>query len=411
MTGRNQSARSGSQTARSPGIAPSLREGPRRRSLLFVSSLRGWGGGEKWMLSAAAAMQARGHRVTLAVQPGSELASRGQSAGLAVRTVRLGGWLDPRALLGLAGVLVRSAAEVVCANLDKEVRQVLLAAGLVGRGRLTGPVCAGRPLTGRALRLVVRRGSPVPIKDTWHYRLVYERGVDRLICNAEALVESACGPAPWFPRDRVHVIPNGVDLADLAARATPALAHAVREELGIAPGAVVVACVGEVGWRKGQEHVLAAAAALRDRFPDAVWLIVGEGDGRGELETRAAAQGLQGVRFLGFRRDVPAILAASQVLVLPSRSEGFPNTLLEGMALGLPVAASRADGIPELVEDGVTGLLHAVDDVQAFVDGVGRLLADPELRHELGEAGAGRARERFAAAAVMDRVEDVLAGW
>ncbi len=414
------------------------------------------------MLTAARAMQARGHRVTLAVQPDSELARRGRElmagsvggaasggaapgTGLRVRTVRLGGWLDPRSLLGLARILADARAEVVCANLDKEIRQARLAALL-----------AGRPI-----RLVARRGSPVPIKDTWHYRLVYRHGVDRLICNARALVEPVCGQAPWFPRDRVRVIPNGVDLDDLAAHTAADAVAAVRRELGLGPAVgpgpvagpgpavgpgpvagsevaaepamaagAVVTCVGEVGWRKGQEHVLTAAADLGKEFPGTIWLIVGEGDGRAELEERARAMGLRrpgaaagagapadagtrhgGVQFLGFRHDAAAIMAASDIIVLPSRSEGFPNTLVEGMALGRPVAASLTDGIPELIRHGESGLLHTVDDVQTFTDHLRRLLTDPDLRSDLGSAARARVEERFTERAIMDRIEAALALW
>ena len=373
---------------RSSRIAPPL-------SLVFVSSLRGWGGGEKWMLHAAAAMRDRGHPTALVVQPGSELAARGEVAGLRVRPVRMGGWLDPRTLADLALVLRRLRADVVCANLDKEIRQVRLAA----------------PLAGRAVRLVVRRGSPVPIKNTWHYRLVYEHGVDRLICNAGSLVEDVCGGAPWFDRGRVRVIPNGIDADALAGQAA---AHDVRAELGLAPDTPVIACVGEVGRRKGQEHVLTAAAALRDRFPDAVWLIAGEGAGRAELTGRAGHMGLlEGdyVRFLGFRRDVPSILAAADVVVLPTRSEGFPNTLLEAMALGRAVAASRADGIPELVLHDETGLLHQVDDVDTFTAHVAALLADPARRARLGANAARRARTTYDEPAIMTAIETTLTEW
>ena len=388
MNAGNLSARSDSETVRPLGVAPSF-------SLAFVSSLRRWGGGEKWMLAAAGAMRDRGHRVTLIVQPGSELAARAEVAGLDLVAVRLGGWLDPRTLAELALALRRARVQVIVANLDKEIRQSRLAAGLAGR----------------AVKLVARRGSPVPIKDSWHYRLVYRHWVDRLICNAQAIVEPVCGPAPWFDRSRVRVIPNGVDVTALQRRARET---DLRRELEIAPDRLVIACVGEVGWRKGQEHVLAAAVALRDRFAHAVWLIAGEGEGLDELRDRAAALGLlEGgyLRFLGFRPDAPAVLAASDLLVLPSRSEGFPNTLLEGMALGLPVCASRADGIPELVLEGETGLLHGVDDVATFTGQVERLLEDGELRRRLGTAGARRAREVFALERVMDRVEECLVVW
>jgi glycosyltransferase involved in cell wall biosynthesis len=260
---------------------------------------------------------------------------------------------------------------------------------------------------------VARRGSPDRIKDNWHYRLVYEKAVDRLVCNCAALAATICDPAPWFDRARLRVIPNGVDAATLEAAAAAAGGRAgMRRKLGLAETQIVVACVGEVGWRKGQEILLAAAAHLRAAHPQAVYLIAGDGDGRAELQQRAASEGLQDVvRFLGFRDDVPGLLAASDVLVLPSRREGFPNTLLEGMALGLPVVATCADGIPELVQDGVTGALVAIDDESRFTAEVARLLADPGLRRRRGEAGRERAHRDFAQARVMDEVEACLCRW
>ncbi len=373
---------------RSPGSAPP-------RSLAFVSSLAAWGGGEKWMLDAAVAMRDRGHGVTLVAQPGSALARRGYAASLTVVPVRLGGWLDPRSLWDLAEILRRARVRTVCVNLDKEIRQ----------GALAG--------LGRGIKLVARRGSPDRIKDNWHYRLVYTRLVDRLICNCEALATTICDPAPWFDRARLRVIPNGVDAAQLEAAAAAAGGReGARRALGLADHHVVVACIGEVGWRKGQEILLTTAARLRARHPEAVFLVAGEGAGRDDLEHRARREGLLDVvRFLGFRDDVPALLAASDVLVLPSRSEGFPNTLLEGMALGLPVVATRADGIPELVDDGVTGALVTIDDETRFTAEVARLLADPALRRRRGDAGRDRARRGFSQPRVMDEVEDCLCRW
>ncbi len=361
-------------------------------SLVFVSSLRGWGGGEKWLLEAARSMRERGHRAALIVQPHSELAARGRAADLPVHEVRLGGWLAPHSLLGVARALVATGATVICANLDKEIRQTRLAARMAGR----------------RVRLVARRGSPDPVKDTWHYRFVYTRWVDRLIINCEALAAPVLGGAPWFDRDRLWVIPNGVDPAALA---TPC---DLRAELGLKADRPVVACVGEVGWRKGQQHVLDAAASLADRFPDAVWLLAGDGDGLASLTEQAGRRGLLQdgrVRFLGFRPDSSAVLAAADVVVLPSRREGVPNTLLEAMALGRAVAASRADGIGELVVHGETGLLHNIDDLAAFTADVARLLDDHALRRRLGEAGRARVAASFTQAAVMDRVEACLTAW
>ncbi len=362
-------------------------------SLAFVSSLPRWGGGERWLVEAAAAMADRGHRVCVVGRPGGEVTRRAVSLGLDAEPVPMGGWLDPRTLARLGAILRRRDVRVACVNLDKEIRLAALA-GL------------GRP----GFRLVPRRGSPDPIKDNWHYRLVYERLVDRLIVNCRALAWSVTGHLDWFDRSRLRIVYNGCDPDEVSARVEPGR---VRAELGLDADRPVVSLVGEVGWRKGQEILLAAAARLRGEHPGAVYLLAGEGDGLADLQARSRGMGLDDgtVRFLGFRPDPLSVMADSDVVVLPSRREGFPNSLLEAMALGRPVVATAVDGIPELVVPGRTGALVPVDDVEGFAAQLGALLDDPARRRAWGEAGRLRVRRRFSRRRTDDDLEDCLTRW
>jgi len=364
-------------------------------SIAFVSSLPRWGGGEKWMLHAARAMADRGHRVSLIGQPGGEITRRAAASGLRVHELKMGGIAVPWTLVALRTILARERVAVACVNQDREVH-------------LTALASAGLP----GFRLVPRRGSPDPIKGKPFYRYSYARRVDRLIVNCAALGEKVCARAPWFDRAKLRVVPNGIDADAFAATARPGR---VRAELGLAPGRPVVSLVGEVGRRKGQAVLLEAAAKLRadGATRDAVFLLAGEGSARTELEARAQALGLADgtVRFLGFRADVPDLLADTDLLVLPSFEEGFPNTLLEGMALGLPVVSTPVDGIPELVVDGVTGVLTPPGDAAALAAAIGALLGDAGRRRALGEAGRTRARTEFADARMMDAVDDCLTAW
>lgn len=363
--------------------------------IAFVSSLPRWGGGEKWMLHAARAMAERGHKVCLIGQPGGEITRRAAASGLRVHPLRMGGIIVPWTLAALRGILARERVAVACVNQDREVH-------------LTALASAGLP----GFRLVPRRGSPDPIKGKPFYRYSYAHRVDRLIVNCAALGDKVCARAPWFDRTKLRVIPNGID-----ADAFAATAHRgrLRAELGLPPDRLVVSLVGEVCRRKGQAVLLDAVAKLRadGAARDAVFLIAGEGSARAELEARAAAHGLADgtVRFLGFRDDVPDLLADTDLLVLPSFEEGFPNTLLEGMALGLPVVSTPVDGIPELVVDGVTGVLTPPGDAPALATAIGALLGDAARRRALGEAGRARVRAEFADAKLMDAVEECLTAW
>lgn len=366
---------------------------PGRAAILFVSSLPRWGGGEKWMLAAAAAMAERGYPVCLVGQPGGEITRRAAAVpGLRVRSLRMGGILVPWTIAALRRIVAAERAAVAVVNLERETRLVALATrGLPG------------------FRLVARRGSPVPLKDNWHYRLVYRRWVGTLVVNSRAVGESVLSRAPWFDRAKLRVIPNGIDAAAYAAAARRGR---VRAELGLDARRPLVACVGEVGRRKGQAVLLEAVARLRasGALGGALVAIAGEGEGLADLPSRARELGLgeDVVRFLGFRADVPDLLADSDLLVLPSFEEGFPNALLEGMALGLPVVSTTVDGIPELVADGETGLLVAPGDAAALTDAIGGLLTDAGRRRALGEAGRERASRQFSLGRTMDAVEACL---
>src|SRR5204863_7471061 len=134
-------------------------------------------------------------------------------------------------------------------------------------------------------------------------------------------------------------------------------------------------------------------------------LVAGDGDERERVERRARELALPAdrVRFLGFRRDVPRLLAASDFFVLPSRTEGLPLCLLEAMAQGLPAIATPVGGVPEVIEEGITGLLTPVEDPAALAEAIRRLAAEPALRARMGAAAQRRAAEEFSFAEMTGR--------
>jgi glycosyltransferase involved in cell wall biosynthesis len=140
-------------------------------------------------------------------------------------------------------------------------------------------------------------------------------------------------------------------------------------------------------------------------------LFVGEGDDRAELEAVIAARNLGGrIHLLGFRSDVPEILAGSDALLLPSSVEGFGYVLVEAMGVGVPCIASRVSSIPEIVEDGKTGILHPVGDTGEITDAIRAILTDPAGARAMGEAGMRRAQKFFTLSRMLDQVELVLFG-
>jgi glycosyltransferase involved in cell wall biosynthesis len=192
---------------------------------------------------------------------------------------------------------------------------------------------------------------------------------------------------------QVRVVHNGVDLARLR-RHRPRTE--VRRELGLAPEAVVVGLVARLDhWGKGHRDFFTALATLPDGYPVEA-LIIGGGRREAEMRRLAAELGLAGrVHFLGQRDDVPDLLSALDLFVLPSHSEGVSLALLEAMAAGLPVIVSRVGGLPEVVTDGENGLLIPPKDTEALTQALACLLADPALAQRLGANARRHVEENF----------------
>ena len=192
---------------------------------------------------------------------------------------------------------------------------------------------------------------------------------------------------------KIRVVANGVDVAAIDA-ARPG--EEVRRELGLPEGAPVIGLVGRLDhWGKGHKELFEAMASLRERHPVHA-LIVGGGRRMEEVRQSAESLGLAGaVHFLGPRPDVPDLLNAMDIFVLPSYSEGVSLALLEAMAAGLPVVATAVGGLPEVVTDGETGLLIPPRDAGALAGALARLLTDPALARRLGANARAHVREHY----------------
>ena len=173
-------------------------------------------------------------------------------------------------------------------------------------------------------------------------------------------------------------------------------AYQVRGELGLAPDLPVVGLVARLDhWAKGHRELFQAMALLKERYPMQA-LIVGGGRREAEMRDLAASLNLtQVVHFLGYREDIPDLLAAMDIFTLPSYGEGVSLAMLEAMAAGLPIIVSRVGGLPEIVQDGETGLLIPPRDPEALAEGLARLLAQPAWARSLGEKARAQVEQNF----------------
>ena len=239
--------------------------------------------------------------------------------------------------------------------------------------------------------------------DKPHY-LMLERWADRFtdvfIANSEAVRRDSIEREHLDPA-RVLVVRNGVDFSRFDHPAPPAAGS----QLGSRPRVIVVSNLIHY---KGHEYFLRAWPKVLDRFPGATALLVGEGVMASPLQAIARELGIEGsVRFLGSRQDVAALLAASDLYVHPSLQEGYSNAILEAMASGRPVVATRVGGNPEAIADGETGLLVAPADPAALATAMLRLLEQPAFAARLGESAAEVVRRRFQMDTVVREYEDI----
>ncbi|MBP6965790.1 MAG: glycosyltransferase family 4 protein [Armatimonadetes bacterium] len=260
-----------------------------------------------------------------------------------------------------------------------------------------------KPLIRRRCRLVVhlRDCMPVGLQSRLVGR-VLRRRADVVVAISRYVADRAVRAGIV---GETVVVPNGVELY---SRAEAGRVGGLLEELGVSAVSPVFAAVGQITPWKGQLEVIRAFGMIAGEFPEAALLIVGEAKFSGaesrydtrayerQLREEVSALGLDGrVVFTGERRDVPAVMRASDAVVLGSWEEPFGRVLIEAMAAGKPVIATRAGGVPEIVSDGETGILVEPRDPGSMADAMRSIAADADLRQRMGLRGAGRAAELF----------------
>jgi glycosyltransferase involved in cell wall biosynthesis len=196
----------------------------------------------------------------------------------------------------------------------------------------------------------------------------------------------------------VEVIRNGISV-----QCPPeAMAASVREELGLRPSDLVIGTAVVLSEQKGLTYLLEAVPAILRDVPNARFVIAGDGPLRAALEEQTRAAGLQqSVSFIGYQKDVARVISAFDVYVLPSLWEGLPLALLEALALGKPIVATTVGGNPEIVQDGVNGLLVPPRDPGALARALAQVCGDERFRHEVANSNRGRFDEQFSLAQMV----------
>jgi glycosyltransferase involved in cell wall biosynthesis len=350
--------------------------------VLHVTSERGWRGGEQQMLYLASALRERGLRQHVLVRRGTVAHERMRAEGFDVHPLAIANELDVGAVQAIASRMRRLRPHVAHAHASKAHGLIAMAARLCGRRR---PALIA---TRRVDYSIFRHRSP------GLDRLKYDPGVDHVLAVSERIRQVLL--ADGLDPDRVSVAHSGVDLARIDR--APATQDALRAAARIPAGALVIGTVGALVGHKDHATLVAAMGEVHVHRPDVHLVIVGEGRLRLALEAQIAAGPLgHRVHLVGWRDDVPSWLRVFDVFAFSSREEGLGTSVIDAMAARMPIVATRAGGIPELLTDGVHGLLVPPQDPPALAAALLTLLADPDRAKRLGTAGRAHVEARFTA--------------
>jgi glycosyltransferase involved in cell wall biosynthesis len=344
--------------------------------IVHVASGREWRGGQNQAWLLARALRERGVGQIVVTGGGTELERRMRAAGVPVRAAAWRAGFDPRAAAAVLSEARRGPA-LLHAHDAHAVTLAGIAAALSGA------------------RFVAHRRVDFRLRRTWCWRRA-----DAVIAVARAVRDVLV--ADGVPAARVHVVHSGIDL-DACGAVVPI---DLRARLSLPAGSLIAVTVAALAAHKDHATLVAAAALVAPRLPALHWVLVGEGDRRADIERQVAAAGLRGrVHLLGHVPDPRPYVAAADLFVLSSRTEGIGGALFEALALGVPIAATAAGGVPEVVGSGAA-LLSPPGDAPALAGHEERLAGDPDLRRRLAERGRAEVR-RFSHRRTADGVLEV----
>ncbi|ABE30817.1 glycosyl transferases group 1 family protein [Paraburkholderia xenovorans LB400] len=347
-------------------------------SVLHSESSRGWGGQEVRTLKEMIALRALGHNVELVCPEDARLGIRSRAEGFAVHHARMRTGGDLRSMLTIRTLLERGRFNVLNTHSGHDS----LVAGMAGRLARTPFIVRTRHLALPITSLATYNWIPHRVVAVSHH-------VRRYLISA------------GVQESRVETIYDGIVKPEALTHST------LRDELGLNAGAIVAGMVAIVREKKGHEDLIAAVRPMLAERPDLHVVMAGDGVWFGKIRAIVDGMGLaHRIHLLGFRTDITNVLRGCDLFVLPTHQEALGQSFIEAMAAGLPVIGTRVDGVPELIDDGVNGLLVPAHDIEALRAALARLIDDAPLRARLGLAARLKTDSRFTVDAMANETVD-----
>jgi len=352
-------------------------------SLFQLDAGKEWRGGQRQAFFLAQELKRKGLPSTLYVQPNSPLHNKAIQAELPVFPLKIRSEVDMRAVLRLAAAMKRRKCRLVHFH-DAHS----LAVG-----------SAAASLAKVPLRVISRRVD-FPLKNNVLSRKKYTKDIDLILAISQgvktALVKSG------LDSSLIKVVPSGIDYTPFEEAAS---SDYLRRELSLTQEDFLVGIVAHLADHKGHKYLIEASRILRDKAPRIKIIIVGDGPLQLKLNRQVKEIQVEDmVFFLGFREDIPQILASLDLFVLSSKLEGMGTSIMDAMACRLPVVATEVGGIPEVVVNEQTGLLVPPKKPAALAAAIMRIYENRELAEQLGSRGYEVVHSKFSAAAMAAKI-------
>jgi glycosyltransferase involved in cell wall biosynthesis len=356
-------------------------------NILFINSITLYGGGEVWMLTLIKELVRRGYKVTLVCKKESEIIKHVDNS-LDVLPLRITGDFDPFTISRLVKIYKKRKIDIVIANVGKDIRLAGLAAKFVS------------DISVVALHQVDRE-----IKNNLRYRFTYNSLADIIVVNSIATKNTLLKSAPWLSDKKIKVIYHGIDNEKYSDSKTKSL----RSQLGISTQEKIIGFIGRLSVQKGIKYMLDAFRLVANKTNNVHFIIVGTGELEGMIKDFTTSFNLENrIHLLGFRNDIPDLMRTFDIFLLPSIWEGFGIVLIEAMAAGKPVVATKTSSIPEIVVENICGILFPPEDDESIANALMKLISDPELKIKYGEAGRKIVSEKFTIGRMINDYEYVF---
>jgi glycosyltransferase involved in cell wall biosynthesis len=366
--------------------------------ILYVIDNLEFGGGERGFLQIIKGLDKDKYTIHTASKPDGEFGKKLVEMGIHLEPVNMGNRFNLFTILKLARIIRKESVNIVHSQGARADFFTRLAVKFTRRSNLVSTI-----------QMPVERYD-VSILRKKIYRMFdrfSERCVDRFIVVSESLKKTLIDDHR-IPLNKVIKIYNGVELDAYKPDVFCQASSEIRKKLRIKNEIFVIGAIGRMVWQKGFEYLIEAASNVIKEYPEARFLIVGEGPLKGKLKVKSEKLRVENkVIFTGFQTDIKEILSAIDILVIPSLLEGFPMITLEAMAMAKPIIATNIDGITEQITDGINGILIPPKDPSAMAQAIITLINNREKAKAMGLAARKKVEQEFSVEKMIKDTEKV----